>query len=247
MQAFALTDIGKKRASNQDYVFESTVPIGKFPNLFILADGMGGHKAGDYASRYLTGELVSFISKSVDDAPVRVLQGGISLANSLIYRKASEDEDYRGMGTTLVAATVSEGFLTVANVGDSRLYIINNEIRQVTRDHSLVEELVGMGALTRESDAYKNKKNIITRAVGIERDVRPDFYDEELSDGDYVLLCSDGLTNMVDDDTILSTVTGNGSVEYKVKELIRTANENGGNDNIAIILFRYTEGGDINA
>lgn len=247
MQAFALTDIGKKRASNQDFVYASSSSVGRLPNLFILADGMGGHKAGDYASRFLTEELVSFISESVDDAPVRVLEGGITRANSLIYAKANAEDDYAGMGTTLVAATVSDGFLTAANVGDSRLYIINNEIRQVTRDHSLVEALVGMGALTRESEAYKKKKNIITRAVGIEREVRADFYDEELSRGDYVLLCSDGLTNMIDDDGIMSVVTGNGSIEYKVRELIRQANENGGSDNIAVILFRYTEGGEANA
>lgn len=247
MQAFALTDIGKKRASNQDFVYASTEPVGAFPNFFILADGMGGHKAGDYASRFLTEELVSFVSGSESGAPVRVLQEGIAEVNSKIYRKACDEDDYRGMGTTLVAATVSDGFLTAVNVGDSRLYIINNEIRQVTRDHSLVEELVVMGALSRDSDAYRKKKNIITRAVGIEQNVRPDFYDEELCDGDYVLLCSDGLTNMVGDDGILSTVTGRGSLEYKVKELIREANENGGTDNIAVILFRYTEGGDLNA
>lgn len=247
MQAFALTDIGKKRASNQDFVYASTEPVGAFPNFFILADGMGGHKAGDYASRFLTEELVSFVSGSESGAPVRVLQEGIAEVNSKIYRKACDEDDYRGMGTTLVAATVSDGFLTAVNVGDSRLYIINNEIRQVTRDHSLVEELVVMGALSRDSDAYRKKKNIITRAVGIEQNVRPDFYDEELCDGDYVLLCSDGLTNMVGDDGILSTVTGSGSLEYKVKELIREANENGGTDNIAVILFRYTEGGDLNA
>ena len=247
MQAFALTDIGKRRETNQDFVFESTVPVGQFRNLFILADGMGGHKAGDYASKYLTTELVSFVSRSVDNEPVRTLQGGITLANSLIYAKANEEEDYSGMGTTVVAATISDGFLTAANVGDSRLYIINNEIRQITRDHSLVEELAVMGAIERGSDAYKRKKNIITRAVGIERDVRPDFYDEKLQNGDYILLCSDGLTNMVDDDEILSLVTGNGSVEHKARELVRKANEHGGSDNIAIILIRYTEGGDANA
>ena len=143
------------------------------------------------------------------------------------------------MGSTLVAAVIRDGMLTVANVGDSRLYIIRDGITQVTKDHSYVEEQVANGNMVRFSEEYNKKKKYITRAVGIEDSVKADYFEVDLIKNDYVLLCSDGLTNMVDDDAIFAIISGHGSLQYKAHTLIDAANENGGNDNIAVILIKY--------
>ena len=158
MQAQALTDIGRKRKINQDYIFASTKPVGAFPNLFILADGMGGYKGGDFASKYLTETMVGFISKSQSNQTVRVMRNAINLSNRLILEKAHSDEALMGMGSTLVAGVINDDVLTVANVGDSRLYIVRDGITQVTRDHSLVERMVEDGEIKRNSEeAYISK------------------------------------------------------------------------------------------
>ncbi len=243
MQAYALTDIGKKRKVNQDYIYETTEKIGVFPNLFMLADGMGGHKAGDYASKFLVDSMADFIGKTEDGEIIKILNNAISVSNTMIYRKSREVPELAGMGSTLVAAVISGDKLFVANVGDSRLYIIRDGITQVTRDHSYVEEMVKNGQMKRGSEDYLMHKNIITRAVGISSKVEPDFFEVELENNDYILLCSDGLTNMVDDDTILTVIAGNGSLGYKSNTLIKTANENGGNDNIAVVLIKYQKEG----
>lgn len=244
MQAQALTDIGRKRKVNQDYIFESTGPVGAFPNLFIVVDGMGGHKAGDFASRYLTETMVGFVSRTQNTSIVRVLRNAINLSNTMIYQKSHSDEALAGMGSTLVAAVIRDGVLTVANVGDSRLYVIRDGITQVTRDHSYVEELVAKGRITRDSEEYRRQKNIITRAVGTDETVRADYFEVDLQPGDHILLCSDGLSNMVDDDTILAIISGHGSLQYKARTLVTAANNNGGNDNIAVILIKYDGEGD---
>ena len=239
----AVTDIGRKRKVNQDYVFASEKPVGKFPGLYILADGMGGHNAGDYASRYLVETVVKMMEKSEATA-VRALRAAIDMANLLILRKADSDEKLSGMGSTIVAAVIDEAAMTVANVGDSRLYIVRNGLRQITKDHSLVEEMIRSGKIERNSEEYRKNRHIITRAVGAEPVVDTDIFEVELEDGDYVLMCSDGLSNMVDEDTILSVVTGTGSIRYKANTLVKMANENGGTDNIAVILLKYEKGGD---
>ena len=244
MQACALTDIGRRRHINQDFIFESTKPVGAFPNLFILADGMGGHKAGDFASKYLVETMVGYVSKTTVNDPVRVMNNALMLSNAMIYHKSMEEEELSGMGSTLVAAVIEDDVMTVCNVGDSRLYLIRDDITQVTRDHSYVQEMIDKGMMEQGSEEYYKKKKYLTRAVGSEESVRADYFEVELMDGDYILLCSDGLTNMVDDDRLLSLISGNGSLEYKARKLIADANEGGGLDNIAVILIRYTKGGE---
>ena len=239
MQVQALTDIGRKRQVNQDFIFQSADPVGAFPNLFILADGMGGHKGGDFASKYLTETMVGFISKTQNSDIIKVLRNAVRMSNTLIYEKSHSDPELNGMGSTLVAAVISGGVLTAANVGDSRLYVIRDGIIQVTKDHSYVEELVEAGRMERNSEEYNKKKNIITRAIGTEETVEADYFEVDLIKNDHILLCSDGLTNMVDDDTILAIISGHGSLQYKARTLVEAANENGGNDNIAVILIRY--------
>ena len=239
MQVQALTDIGRKRQVNQDYIFQSAEPVGAFPNLFIVADGMGGHKGGDFASKYLTETMVGFISRTQNSDIIKVLRNAVRMSNTLIYEKSHSDPELSGMGSTLVAAVISGGVLTAANVGDSRLYIIRDGIIQVTKDHSYVEELVEAGEIERYSEEYNRKKNIITRAIGTEESVEADYFEVDLIKNDHILLCSDGLTNMVDEDTILAIISGHGSLQYKARTLVEAANENGGNDNIAVILIRY--------
>ena len=156
--------------------------------------------------------------------------------------KAGTDPALRGMGTTLVAATVSEGCLYVANVGDSRLYLIREHIRQVTKDHSLVEEMVRLGELTEEQARNHPDKNVITRAVGVYPEVRIDFFDEDLEGEDTILLCSDGLSNMVTDDAMEGIVKSCKNLQEAALRLIETANENGGRDNIAVVLVRPLTG-----
>lgn len=240
--ATALTDIGRKRSVNQDYVYASAGKAGNFSGLYILADGMGGYHAGDVASRMLVEIMTGMITKS-SQGSVRALRSSIETANKIIYHKGKSEAEFEGMGSTVVAAIAEGNLLTVANVGDSRLYIIRDGLHQVTRDHSLVEQMVRDGELVRGSEEYKAKRHILTRAVGAEDSVDVDIFETELEDGDYVLMCSDGLTNMVDDDRLLSVVTGTGGVRYKAGTLVRMANENGGTDNIAVILFKYTAGG----
>lgn len=238
MKACALTDIGRVRSVNQDSRFATTEPIGPLSNLFIVADGMGGHKGGDCASKLLIDSLTDYIRNCSDESAVAALKNGIAQANKSIYETAASEQSLRGMGTTLVAATIEGTTLYVANVGDSRLYLIDREgIRQVTRDHSYVEEMVSLGQMNRGSLAYREQKNIITRAVGIAGKVEADFFEVSLRTGDYILLCSDGLSNMVDNSAIYRLVLLPGPLESKAKALIALANQNGGKDNIAVVLI----------
>ena len=237
LQAFSVTDIGKRRQLNQDYVFAQETPLGNLANLFLVADGMGGHNAGDYASRYAVETVVREVKGSFEKSPVRILGKAIKVANDQIRRKAGEDVSLYGMGTTMVAATLIGHYLQVANVGDSRLYIVNDEIRQITRDHSLVEEMVRMGGLDREAARNHPDKNIITRAIGARDTIEIDFFHEELKSGDLVLMCSDGLTNMLEDEEIGRILKTPGTIEERAERLIDAANQNGGRDNIAVILI----------
>lgn len=236
--SFSQTDIGKRRQVNQDYVFSTDEPVGKLSNLFIVADGMGGHNAGDFASKYTVETVVREIKNSVESKSFRIIGKAIRIANELIRQRAREDIKLYGMGTTVVVATINDHQLEVANVGDSRLYIIGTEgIRQITRDHSLVEEMVRMGGMTEETARKHPDKNIITRAVGARDSVEVDFFSEELKSGDLVLMCSDGLTNMLEDEEIYTICKESKDLTVIADNLIARANENGGKDNIAVVLI----------
>ena len=236
LKTFSITDIGRKRKMNQDFVYTSQRPVGSLPNLFIVADGMGGHNAGDFASKAAVETMVNEISASQEKDPERILESAIKAANGRIRKKAGENPELEGMGTTVVAAVCLEGRLEVANVGDSRLYIVNSDIRQITRDHSLVEETVRMGGIPREEARNHPDKNIITRAVGAAEMVEPDFFSVPYEKGDIVLLCSDGLTNMLEDEEIRMIISGARDIVEMAQELVKAANERGGRDNISVIL-----------
>lgn len=237
IRSFSVTDIGKKRKLNQDYVYVSETPIGNLPNLFIVADGMGGHNAGDYASKCTVETIIKEVRGCFEKNPVRILSKAIRIANDQIRRKAEEDKSLSGMGTTVVAATCLGHYLQVANVGDSRLYIIGSEIRQITTDHSLVEEMIRMGGIDRKAARNHPDKNIITRAIGALDTVEIDFFHEELKPGELVLLCSDGLTNMLEDEEIGAILKEPVSMEEKAQRLIEAANDNGGKDNITVVII----------
>ena len=205
---------------NQDYVFASQDTVGNLPNLFAVADGMGGHNAGDYASSHAVRILVDEIREDTDYNPVKVIRHAIETANTEIIEQAQKDEKLRGMGTTMVVATIVGQYAYVANVGDSRLYVVDKQLRQITRDHSLVQEMVRMGEITAEEARNHPDKNIITRALGAEKTVDVDFFDmREDKKMEEIILNSDE------------------DITWKGNTLIQEANNNGGKDNIAIILI----------
>lgn len=237
MKTFSMTDIGRRREINQDYMFTSETAVGNLPNLFLVADGMGGHKAGDYASRFTVEKIIEFISRSGEKEPVALMKEAVTDANTMLLHEANTDSLKSGMGTTIVAATIDGGKLYTANVGDSRLYVINHEeITQITRDHSLVEEMVRLGEMNKEEAKEHPDKNIITRAIGVLPEVAVDFFETNLKSGDTVLMCSDGLTNMIEDEEIKRIVLGQRDIVEKAEKLVETANLNGGRDNITVVL-----------
>lgn len=237
MKTYSITDTGVMREMNQDYFFASDEPVGSLPNLYIVADGMGGHKAGDYASRYTTQRLVASVSRSSGEEPVTILKEAIGTANRLLIEEALEDETKRGMGTTVVAATIIANRLYVANVGDSRLYLAGREMRQITKDHSLVAEMVRIGEMGAAEAKAHPDKNIITRAIGASAHVEADFFEVDLTPEDRILICTDGLTNMVDDSEIRDVVTEDAPIEKRVEKLVYEANRAGGKDNITVMII----------
>ena len=237
MKSYAMTDIGMHRKMNQDFYYASEQPVGNLPNLFIVADGMGGHNAGEYASRHAVDTMVANAKNSLHIQPMAILQDAIAEANQELLREASRNASMWGMGTTVVAAVIEDDRLYIANVGDSRLYIVSDTIRQVTKDHSLVEELVRRGEISREDARTHPDKNIITRAVGAVKEIEIDFFEEEIKPGDRMLLCSDGLTNMIEDQNMHMMIDGQRDIAKAVERLIETANQNGGKDNITAVLI----------
>ncbi len=243
-KTFSATDVGRKRQINQDYVFSSENPVGNLPNLFIVADGMGGHAAGDYASSFTTRYVVDCVKESGLTSPIKILRDAIEKANVALIKEAGKKPEYEGMGTTIVAATIADDYIYVANVGDSRLYLVNEDIVQITRDHSLVEEMVMAGRIDKEEARVHPDKNIITRAIGAATDLKIDFFDMHLKEGDRILMCTDGLSNMVEDQDIRMIIDGESDVAGMVYALIKAANENGGRDNIGVIVIEpYAEAG----
>ena len=177
MKTFSKTDIGLVREVNQDFVFVSDAPVGNLPNLLVVADGMGGHKAGEYASRLAVEVLKDTLAVCTPDEPEVMIRKAISTANQRLLETAKEDIRLNGMGTTLVVATVIEQTLYFANVGDSRLYLLNDKIKQLSKDHSLVQEMVRLGGINEEDAKYHPDKNIITRAIGAKDDIEIDFFE----------------------------------------------------------------------
>ena len=242
MKSFGMTDIGKKRKVNQDYLFFSDEPVGCFPNLYIVADGMGGHRAGDKASSYSVTRFVELAKQAEKELPFLSMEKLLQQVNREVFEMSRREDEYAGMGTTFVAATVVDHVVYVMNVGDSRLYYYDGALKQVTMDHSLVEELVRAGELDRAESRNHPQKNIITKAVGVADDVSPDFFMLDIEEGQRILLCSDGLSNMVDDDRLEEIMAEQGEIRELAQKCVDAALFYGGLDNIAVVIAQCESG-----
>lgn len=236
------TDIGRKRKTNQD-----SICLDNAHHFFAVADGMGGHNGGDIASQLSVKVMPEFIEKNSGVMePEKLMKNVIHEVNKAILKKAEENPELHGMGTTVSAIQFNGPQLVIGNVGDSRVYMLNNNyIYQLTRDHSFVQEKLNMGIYTREEAVKDPQKNVLVRSVGFEADIQVDVFHYRICKNDIFLICSDGLHGKVSDGDILHIVQRNISdparcqvadVERAVKELIQQANENGGQDNISVIL-----------
>lgn len=248
LKAYGLTHVGRQRQHNEDsFLVESDA------RLYLVADGMGGHAAGEIASRIAVDSISEFVLQTKEDEGTwphaydeqykrltNRLMAAVRIANTRVLEAMRKDVRLRGMGTTVVACLADDETMSVAHVGDSRVYLIrDNQLSRITNDHSWVFEQVQAGMLT-EAEAEKHPlRNVITRALGGALQVSPDASEIEMRKGDVYLLCSDGLTGMVPEDEILRLVTKNeGDLEKACQELIDTANEQGGIDNVTAVLIR---------
>ena len=243
LDSYSITDTGENRTVNQDFIFASNKPVGILPNLYIVADGMGGHNAGDFASKCAVEVLINELQNlnfydNEDVTVLDVVSSAIQKANEIVYKISLVKEGTAGMGTTLVVATCDGDKLQVFNVGDSRLYVMKDEIQQITEDHSYIEEMIRLYGMDRSQMEMNKDKNKITRAIGVEMEVEIDYFEVEIEKGMYVLMCTDGLTNMIDDEIIEQKLSTRHTIMQKVIDLVETANYNGGLDNISVILVR---------
>ena len=251
LQIVSLTDPGRVRGHNEDCV-ESRPEIG----VVVLADGMGGYNAGEVASGMATSSISAGLAESwtrdalkgLDRAAAMtlsqsVIQAQVVRANAAIYAAAQKDPHCAGMGTTLVACLFYDNFLTVAHVGDSRLYRMRNDVlEQVTRDHSLLQEQIDSGLITKEDARSSHNKNLVTRAVGIDPDVEAEVHSHDVLVNDIFLLCSDGLNDMIEDEEIQMTLIAlRSNLELTAQQLVQAANDAGGRDNISVMLVRIAK------
>ena len=237
MKSYGITDIGLARKYNQDYTLECDEPIGNLSNLYVVCDGLGGHNAGEYASSTAAENFFDFVEFSDSKMPLSIFKEAVMKTNRIVY-DAGQEPAYQGMASTLVAVTVVNDTAYVVNVGDSRAYVVSPEdITQITWDHSYVAELVREGQITRDEARFHKKNNVITRAIGAEMSVKPDFFQVALEEDEILMLCTDGLYNMVSDMTMLSVVNSHNSLKAKCERLVDLANEAGGKDNIAVVLI----------
>ncbi|KOO40695.1 Stp1/IreP family PP2C-type Ser/Thr phosphatase [Priestia koreensis] len=240
-----MTDRGKVRQHNED---SGGVFVNRYgQSLAVVADGMGGHRAGDVASSLAIKELKQYWEESEKlsspDVASRWMKEKITQVNQHLFQYSQEHEECRGMGTTVVMAVCTDSFCTVGNIGDSRCYILNeNGFSQLTEDHSLVNELVKSGQISREDAEHHPRKNILMRALGTEERVYVDIKTIEIEAEDQLLLCSDGLSNKVSTEQLKETLASSLTLEEKAASLIQQANDSGGEDNITLVIVDFTNG-----
>ena len=243
---YGKTDKGRRRTNNEDSFF-AAAPFGMFDAFMVVADGMGGHSYGEVASSLAISVIVEYLQNAPVNMPGYLLEQAIEKANREVYKKSVELETM-GMGTTIVMAAAVGRDIYIANVGDSRAYYVDPKkytIKQITKDHSYVEEMVEKGLMRRGSEEYERSKNVITRAVGTLPKIRTDLFEQRMRRGSYLLLCSDGLSGMVQDIIIKNLILDETfPMERKVDSLIYTANERGGKDNITVVLYQAEEDAD---
>ncbi|ETI66913.1 Stp1/IreP family PP2C-type Ser/Thr phosphatase [Neobacillus vireti] len=244
MKAVYRTDRGRIRQNNED-------SVGTFVNrdghrLAIVADGMGGHRAGDVASNMTLTHLQEMWEESegiqTADQAEAWLKTHILHVNKLLFEHANNNPECEGMGTTIEAVIATQLFSTLAHIGDSRCYILNDTgFQQLTEDHTLVNELVRTGQISKEDAEHHPRKNVILRALGTEPDVKIDIKTIMFEEGDFLLLCSDGLSNKVNESFMAAILQNEDSLEQKASTLIDMANENGGEDNITLIILEFND------
>lgn len=240
MQAWGITEAGMVRSENQDYY--SILKLGRDQLLVVVCDGMGGARSGNIASKMAVDVFTDEVQRNVRSGmkPEKIdamLTNSLELANKAVFEQSQLSEEYQGMGTTLVAAFFQKDTVTVINVGDSRAYLFTDEgVENITTDHSLVEMMVQRGELTREAAKYHPGKNLITRAVGTESEVACDVFHCDLCKGDCVLLCSDGLSNLMSDQEILFEVVHGVNKRDCCQRLMNIANFRGSPDNVTIAM-----------
>ncbi len=242
MEISILTDVGQRRTNNQDYANQYKNKAGK--SMIFLADGMGGHRAGNIASEMAVTDLgAAWVATEISTInEVREwFAEYLEKENQQIHR-IGQDEEHKGMGTTLEAVAVIDDQVLFAHVGDSRIGLVRNgEYHQLTSDHSLVNALLKAGQITEEEAAHHPQRNIITQSIGQKDELQPDFGMVTVEAGDFIVINSDGLTNMISGDEIRDIVVSDLSVEEKAKTLVRFANNAGGLDNITVVLIRFAE------
>ncbi|MCL1877619.1 MAG: Stp1/IreP family PP2C-type Ser/Thr phosphatase, partial [Defluviitaleaceae bacterium] len=243
MYAAGFTDVGSVREQNEDAIFVHNKPIGPFPNLFIVADGMGGHKAGEIASSMAVEKFSGFIRDFPAQDFVRpedyldLLISAAQHAGDEINKKAKSDESTSGMGTTLTAGVIDGDKIFLVHIGDSRAYLVHLlSMSQITTDHTFVEELLQTGRVTAEEAKTHPRRHVLTRVLGVPENMQIDGIVRDIGDATAVLLCSDGLTNMLDDESMMKIINGLGYVEHRTKYLVEEANKKGGLDNISAIV-----------
>ena len=242
----AAVDAGRARSNNED-----SVAIDPDASLAVLADGMGGYNAGEVASNMATSFIQSELGRWLTEASVqatdqdvrRAMDICVDNANRAIFNAANTNPQYAGMGTTLVVAVFREERLMVGHVGDSRAYRLRaGRLQQITRDHSLLQEQIDAGLISPEQAAFSANKNLVTRAVGVEDTVLLETHQHEVMAGDLYLLCSDGLSDMLSDDSIAQLLQAHESLDMACQALIDAANDAGGKDNISVVLVRVAGG-----
>ena len=238
---FAKTDIGKAREINQDYYYISDDT--EIPQLYILADGMGGYKGGEIASSLAAESAARYIKSNFSsnliekEEILKLVENAVEYANMVVYEKSKEVEELEGMGTTLEICLIYNNKAYIGHVGDSRIYRIRKDvIRKLTKDHSYVQKLIEDKKITREEAKSHPKKNMLTKALGCTPYVEPDIRARNFEKGDIFIMCSDGLTNMVDEKQIYDIVTRD--IEKAAEELVNEANAAGGYDNITVIIIK---------
>lgn len=250
MQYAVLSDIGKKRTLNEDRAAVYTLSNGLL--LAVIADGMGGHQGGDYASstaiKMISDEFEKLENQTFETNAewMEWLKETVLFVNRTLYNHANENKELAGMGTTLEAVLVKDNICYGTHIGDSRAYFIDeSEIQQITNDHSYVKVLVDSGEITEQEAEVHPQRNWIIKALGSERSVEPDCYTLKLKENSYLLICSDGLSNKVNDSLIHEIVSTDESLKTKATNLVKKANELGGEDNISVILLSASFGGEL--
>ena len=238
---FAKSDIGKARELNQDYYYISQDT--DEPKIYILADGMGGYKGGEIASKLSTDSVRKYIQSNFSSITkekeeiLKLVKSAVEYANMIVYEKSKEIPELEGMGTTMEVCLIYNNKAYIGHVGDSRIYRIRKDvIRKLTKDHSYVQKLVEDKKITREEAKIHPKKNMLTKALGCTAYVEPDIRARNFEKGDIFIMCSDGLTNMVDEKQIYDIVTRD--IEKAAEELVNEANAAGGYDNITVIIIK---------